>query len=47
VRAEASELIWWWVDRMVRTRRPLEEKMTLLHNHFATAIHKVRGPYLM
>ena len=27
----------WWLDRMVRTNRPLEEKMTLLwHDHFAT-----------
>src|SRR5881392_2117792 len=28
----------WWLDRMVRTRRPLEEKLTLFwHDHFATA----------
>jgi uncharacterized protein (DUF1800 family) len=27
----------WWLDRMVRTTRPLEEKMVLLwHDHFAT-----------
>jgi uncharacterized protein (DUF1800 family) len=27
----------WWLDRMVRTQRPLEEKMTLFwHDHFAT-----------
>ncbi|HEY6759708.1 MAG TPA: DUF1800 domain-containing protein [Baekduia sp.] len=27
----------WWMDRMVRTTRPLEEKMVLLwHDHFAT-----------
>jgi uncharacterized protein (DUF1800 family) len=27
----------WWLDRMVRTRRPLVEKMTLFwHDHFAT-----------
>src|SRR3954462_3858356 len=27
----------WWLDRMVRTRRPLEEKLTLFwHDHFAT-----------
>ena len=27
----------WWLDRMVRSTRPLEEKMTLLwHDHFAT-----------
>jgi uncharacterized protein (DUF1800 family) len=28
----------WWLDRMVRSRRPLVEKMTLFwHDHFATA----------
>ena len=32
----------WWLYRMVHTRRPLEEKMTLFwHNHFATAMYKV------
>ena len=32
----------WWLYRMVHTRRPLEEKMTLFwHNHFATAVYKV------
>jgi len=46
--AETVNLVWWWVDRMVNTPRPLEEKMTLFwHNHFATAIYKVRSPYLM
>lgn len=47
-RNEIADLVWWWVDRMIRTPRPLEEKMTLFwHNHFATAIYKVRSPYLM
>jgi uncharacterized protein (DUF1800 family) len=28
----------WWLDRMVRSTRPLEEKMTLFwHDHFATS----------
>lgn len=45
---EIVNLVWWWVDRMINTPRPLEEKMTLFwHNHFATAIYKVRSPYLM
>jgi uncharacterized protein (DUF1800 family) len=45
---DTAALIWWWVDRMARTPRPLEEKMTLFwHNHFATGIYKVRSPYLM
>jgi uncharacterized protein (DUF1800 family) len=46
--SEIVNLVWWWVDRMINTPRPLEEKMTLFwHNHFATAIYKVRSPYLM
>jgi uncharacterized protein (DUF1800 family) len=45
---EVGNLIWWWMERMVNTASPLEEKMTLFwHNHFATAIYKVRSPYLM
>jgi uncharacterized protein (DUF1800 family) len=29
--------VLWWLDRMIRTQRPLVEKMTLFwHNHFAT-----------
>ena len=29
--------VLWWLDRMVRTTRPLEEKLTLFwHDHFAT-----------
>jgi len=32
----------WWLDRMLRTHRPLTEKMTLFwHGHFATSIRKV------
>jgi hypothetical protein len=30
--------VLWWLDRMVRSRRPLVERMTLFwHDHFATA----------
>ena len=37
----------WWLDRMLRTRRPLVEKMTLFwHGHFATSYTKV-PTYLM
>jgi uncharacterized protein (DUF1800 family) len=37
----------WWLDRMLRTRRQLAEKMTLVwHNHFATSLSKV-PPELM
>ena len=29
---------FWWLNRMLYTRRPLQEKMTLFwHDHFATA----------
>jgi uncharacterized protein (DUF1800 family) len=32
----------WWLDRMLRTQRPLVEKLTLFwHGHFATSIRKV------
>ena len=28
----------WWLDRMIRSRRPLQEKLTLFwHDHFATS----------
>lgn len=40
---ETKRLAMWWADRMVRTPRPLEEKMTLFwHGHFATSESKVR-----
>jgi uncharacterized protein (DUF1800 family) len=30
--------VLWWLDRMVRSQRPLQEKMTLFwHDHFATS----------
>jgi uncharacterized protein (DUF1800 family) len=33
-----------WLFRMVHSRRPLQEKMTLFwHNHFATAYSKIQG----
>jgi uncharacterized protein (DUF1800 family) len=36
----------WWLDRMVRTRRPLVEKMTLFwHDHFATSEQDT--PYML
>jgi len=40
---ETRRLAHWWVDRMVATNRPLEEKMTLFwHGHFATGEEKIR-----
>jgi uncharacterized protein (DUF1800 family) len=38
--------VLWWLDRMVRSTRPLEEKMTLFwHDHFAT--RDVETPLLL
>ena len=38
----------WWLERMLTTSRPLQEKMTLFwHGHFATAYSKVRSAALM
>jgi len=38
----------WWLYRMVQTRRPLLEKLTLFwHGHFAVANYKVGNPGLM
>ena len=40
---ETRRLAFWWLDRMVRSNRPLEEKMTLFwHGHFATTEEKLR-----
>ncbi len=37
----------WWLDRMLRTRHPLAEKMTVFwHGHFATSISKVPAPLM-
>ncbi len=38
----------WWVDRMLRSRRPLEEKMTLFwHGHFTSSYRDVRNAWNM
>ncbi|MGH9845486.1 MAG: DUF1800 family protein, partial [Blastocatellia bacterium] len=34
----------WWYTMMIRTRRPLRERMVLFwHDHFATSVSKVGG----
>ena len=34
----------WWVDRILHTERPLQEKMTIFwHGHFATSAQKVKS----
>ena len=40
---ETERVSYWWGQRMLTTKRPLEEKMTLFwHGHFATSEDKVR-----
>ena len=45
---ETQRLATWWGERMLLTRRPLEEKLTLFwHGHFATGNGKVRDTRMM
>ena len=45
---ETQRLTVWWASRMLRTNRPLEEKLTLFwHGHFATGHTKVRDYRMM
>jgi uncharacterized protein (DUF1800 family) len=45
---QQRQLIAWWINRMITSSCPLQEKMTLFwHGHFATSIRKVRVPYMM
>ncbi|MCA9793827.1 MAG: DUF1800 domain-containing protein [Candidatus Eremiobacteraeota bacterium] len=38
----------WWLERMVTSERPLEERLTLFwHRHFATSATKVFSPGMM
>jgi uncharacterized protein (DUF1800 family) len=47
-RQRMVELRGWWMQRMAKGPRPLQEKLTLFwHGHFATSVEKVREPYLM
>lgn len=40
---ESQRIAYWWANRMLVTKRPLEEKMTLFwHGHFASSDEKVR-----
>ncbi len=40
--------VLWWLERMIQTSRPLEEKLTLFwHRHFATSATKVFSPGMM
>ncbi|MFN8634557.1 MAG: DUF1800 domain-containing protein [Chloroflexota bacterium] len=48
VAPEAVGLQVWWLDKMVHTSRPLQEKMTLFwHGHLTSALKKVKDPNLL
>ena len=37
-----TDMVRWWLIRMIYTARPFEERMTFFwHNHFATSVEKV------
>jgi uncharacterized protein (DUF1800 family) len=41
----ADDVVSWWLTRMIRTRRPLQERMVIFwHDHFATATSKINPP---
>ena len=47
-RQHIMELRGWWLQRMAKGPRPLQEKMVLFwHGHFATSVEKVRDAYFM
>jgi len=47
-RERIMELRGWWLQRMAKGPRPLQEKLTLFwHGHFATSVEKVRDAYYM
>jgi uncharacterized protein (DUF1800 family) len=48
LRERSATLTLWWLDRMVATRTPFAERLTLTwHGHWATSLQKVRSPALM
>jgi len=47
-RQHALESQDWWFRRMLKTKAPLREKMTLFwHDHFSSSVQKVKQPVLM
>ncbi len=47
-RQEIQAFRGWWVDRLVATPAPIEEKMVLFwHGHFTSSIRDVKDPELM
>ncbi len=42
---DAEDVVSWWLERMIKTTHPLEERMVIFwHDHFATAVSKVNVP---
>lgn len=47
-RRQFADLRSWWLEKMAKTSRPLEEKMTLFwHGHFTSSYRDVRNSYHM
>ena len=47
-RQRIMELRGWWLQRMAKGPRPLQEKLVLFwHGHFATSVEKVREAYFI
>jgi uncharacterized protein (DUF1800 family) len=47
-RQQITDVQRWWLERMIETPRPLEEKMTLFwHGHFATSYRTIENSYHM
>ncbi len=47
-RAKLEEMKLWWLDRMIRTKRPLEEKMTLFwHGLFVSSATTVKNSFFL
>ncbi len=47
-RRHLIELRGWWLQRMAKGNRPLQEKLVLFrHGHFATSVQEVKDAYLM
>ncbi len=48
IEKDSSDLVMWWLDRMVAARYPLSERMTWFwHGHWATSISAVTYPLTM
>jgi uncharacterized protein (DUF1800 family) len=47
-RAQMRDIQTWWLSRMIETRHPMQEKLTLFwHGHFATSYRTIENSYHM